>query len=296
MNIQDICKICGNEVTATFDAVETPDGWAHHSCMETKIDYCEKCGKGQHPEVEWEATATGWEHIDCTEMFNYCLACNGTTSTGCAIICNEKKGNCMFKMTGFYHVKETGIIEFWQLLNEKGTIDLLWDMKPETKTNALMQSEDFDLDAHIKTNYQHEDYDTILTELHDEMIDAITALEFCFTTNQTHIEFNGRSFKNLDCIKSTDVWNPNVYYPVSAGHTFNKFDDFEAYCMNTLCGPTDPGTIGVIITVYAVSEEEDLSTQMLDYTISGAADSNCLRNILQAYAGCGYKNITFTLK
>lgn len=31
--ILDVCQICNQVVVANIDAVETPDGWAHHSCL-----------------------------------------------------------------------------------------------------------------------------------------------------------------------------------------------------------------------------------------------------------------------
>lgn len=230
MNIQDICKICGNEVTATFDAVETPDGWAHHSCM-------------------------------------------------------VMEDSNMFKMTGFYHVKEAGVIEFWQLLQEKGSIDLLWEMKPTTKTNALMQSEDFDLDAHIKTNYVNEDYDTILIEIHDEMIDAITALEFCFATNQTSIQFNGRSFENLDCIPEADTWNPNVYYPIGSKRELS-LSELSRYCAET-CHERE---VEVIVTAHGPNV-----VQNFKFIIGGAEEFNCLEELIVVLQEHDHDEFIYTL-
>ena len=201
-----------------------------------------------------------------------------------------------FTMTGFYHVSKNGVIAFWQYLEQQGSLDLLYDMKPDAKINELMLSEAFDLDAHIKTNYPRENYDNILIEINDEMLDAITALEFCFATNQTQISFNGRSFENLDCIHSTDVWSPNYYLNC---RSFHNIDDLGKYCMDTLCGPNDPGKVDITITLEGTDADtcsEELATQELNYTITGAADHNCLRNVIDAYKGWGYTDITFTLK
>ena len=33
MNIQETCVICGQEITSTFDSVETPNGWTHLACL-----------------------------------------------------------------------------------------------------------------------------------------------------------------------------------------------------------------------------------------------------------------------
>jgi hypothetical protein len=182
----------------------------------------------------------------------------------------EKAHMSEFKMTGFYHVKEAGVIEFWQLLTEKGSTDLLWEMTPTTKINALMQSEDFDLDAHIKTNYQYEDYDTILTEIHDEMVDAITALEFCFATNQTSINFNGRSFENLDSIPEFDTWNPNIYYPIGSKRELSIIE-LSHYCAETC----HERTVNVTVKITGINV-----TQEFDFIITGAEEYNCLEDII----------------
>lgn len=71
MNIQDICKICGNEVTATFDAVETPDGWAHHSCLIKEYDMASQTAETPSTfaivgfkHVTEEGIVALWQHLD----------------------------------------------------------------------------------------------------------------------------------------------------------------------------------------------------------------------------------------
>jgi hypothetical protein len=118
-------------------------------------------------------------------------------------------------MSGFNYISAEGVIEFWQLLHQQGTIDLLQDMKPKTKINALMQSENFDLDAHIKTNYMGQDYDDVVAEMLDEVVETIITLECCFIFGMCGVDFKGRSFKNLDSIPESAIWSPSVYLPLT---------------------------------------------------------------------------------
>lgn len=251
------------------------------------IAWCEVCGaKGIYGDMH-----------HCFEQDVICCMTEGCYSQ----IPKEEEAEEMreFTITGFHHVTAAGMIDFWKLLEEKGSIDLLWDMQPNTKTNTLMQSENFDLDAHIKTNYcDHSgkvyNYDDILVELHDEMVDAITALEFAFTTNQTNMFFNGRSIENLDCIPSAEVWNPNVYYPITAGHTFTNFDDFAEYCMNE-CANNE--VFVTIATGEPIDEDGDGHlAQTFEWRVTGAADCNILGELIDTLISWGYKNNTYTLK
>jgi hypothetical protein len=223
---------------------------------------------------------------------------NNTESCYSQIPQNEEENREMreFKVTGFHHVTVAGMMEFWRLLEENGTVCLLWDMKPNAKVNALMQSENFDLDAHIKTNYVGHDYDEILLELHDEMIDAITALEFAFTTNQTTIHFNGRSIENLDCVPSADVWSPNIYLPLTVMKTFQTITELGQYCCNSLCegSKTIQATVGV--NACNNTDGEPTVPQSITYNINCAADFKVLESIVDIWEAEGFYEFTFSAK
>jgi hypothetical protein len=200
-------------------------------------------------------------------------------------------------MTGFNHIEGAGVIEFWQLLNMKGSIDLLWDMPAKVKINALMQSENFNMDAHIKTNYCDYDskvynYDEVHAELHDEMIETITALEFCFATNTFSLQFNGRNLSNLNKIPEPTTWCPEIYYPISQPVEFTDiYKGFAQYCMEqTAKGHVIQATV---VTGEPVDEEGNGNiAQEFTWKITGAADFNALQDMINDLTEhFGYHNL-----
>ena len=223
------------------------------------------------------------------------ICCN---TEGCYSQIKNKKEKEMkeFTMEGFNHVEAGGIIAFWQLLQQQGTIDLLWDMQPKTKINALMQSSDFDMDAHIKTNYVGQDYDNICAEMLDEMLETIITLEYCFIYDVYNIDFNGRTFKNLDSILESTVWSPNVYPPITAGSIINSMEELTDYCMNTLTCDSGIGEVNVcvIADIDADTSSDGQESQSFNWCITGAGDNNTLSDIVESLEDYGYV-VTFKL-
>lgn len=203
---------------------------------------------------------------------------------GCYSQINQENA---FKCEGFYHVTRDGMIEFWQLLNDHSTSELLYDIKPATKINALMQSQDFDLDAHIKTNFPTKCYDDMLYEIESEIAEAITALEFAFTTKQTKMHFNGRTIANIDAIPEYAKCNSNMYYPITTGVLYTTIDDLGVYCMDATCERV------VSVTVKAFTDET--VNQEFTFLVGGAQDFNILSAIIDAMENgdCDYTRFEF---
>jgi hypothetical protein len=202
-------------------------------------------------------------------------------------LAKEIKKMSEFTMEGFNHISADGIAEFWQLLHQQGTIDLLWDMQPKTKINALMQSENFDMDAHIKTNYCDHDsvvynYDEIVTDMLDELLETIITLEYCFIYDVYNIDFKGRSLKNLDAIPDPGVWSPNVYLPITAPEQVeftDIFTEFSQFCMEKTAEGYEVQT--VVITGEPVDEDGNgYVMQQFEWLITGAADFNALQDMI----------------
>jgi hypothetical protein len=203
-----------------------------------------------------------------------------------------------FTMEGFNHISAEGVMEFWQLLQQQGTIDLLWDMQPKTKINALMQSANFDMDAHIKTNYCDHDsivynYDDICADMLDEMLETIITLEYCFIYDVYNIDFKGRSFKNLDSIPESTVWSPNVYLPLTGDRMFTDRAEMEKFVMDYFTMETTD--YNLIVTVHAVpAEDSDYDVeQHIPFHITGACEFNLLMDFCNIFEGEFY-NTTFT--
>jgi hypothetical protein len=275
----------------------------------------------QYPEEPYtiEATEEGLYNLGgswtWSEKTYYCSLCGQTYEKGdvgvvddfCSQYCKEEaefnvaeqdnyNKECEmseFRTEGFKYIKDSGIIEFVNLLQQQGTIDLLWDMQPKTKINALMQSENFDMDAHIKTNYRDQDYDEVCTDMLDEMLETIITLEYCFIYDVYNIDFKGRSLHNLDKIPEAKVWSPNIYLPITAGPLFDSFDDFAGYCIEHLGHDMEELTVRI-----DAKAEEDSSdgqvTQSFEYKVTGAGDCNCLGDIVESLLGWDYI-ITYTV-
>lgn len=230
---------------------------------------------------------------------NFCCV-----TEGCYMPLMEKESIKMseFTMEGFNHISAEGVIEFWQLLQTQGTIDLLWDMQPKTKINALMQSENFDMDAHIKTNYCDHDgvvynYDDICADMLDEMLETIITLEYSFIYDVYNIDFKGRSLKNLDSIPESTVWSPNVYLPITTPDYFicHTMDEVAAYCMDHFTQESDIGEATFLVNAYIDSEDssDGQETQAFNYRVTGAGDCNILTELVDKLIEWGY-TMTFT--
>jgi hypothetical protein len=265
---------------------------AHQAELAEMVAICEICGKqGLFDDFLWcsPCDIIHCDNVNCVDAHINCkqpVHCMGETDG--------------FVMHGFKHVTYAGICAFWCLLEEKGSIDLLWDMKPTTKTDTLMCTENFNLDTHIKMNYCDHDsivysYDDILTEIHDEMIGAITILEFCFNTQTFDMQINGREFIGLDKIKLSDTWSPNVYYPLPTEYRFKDFDSMSEYCCNSLC--EEGGLTEVNIRVETgVPHDPDGSAhiaQIFTWKITGAMDCNILGYVVDTLEDNGYDKVIF---
>ena len=222
------------------------------------------------------------EKIDCGEYTE-------ATDTGCVhAYCNDiEKEKSMFKTEGFNHVPEAGIAQLWQYFKMKGAIDLLYDMKPMDKINEIMQSENFDMDAHIKTNYCDapgvvHDYDEIVLEFIDELMETIIILEYCFMFDVYSIDFKGKSIHHLDSIPECDEWNPNVYLPITAPEQFEFTDiyhEFSSFCMDKTAEGYN--IQACIITGEPVDEDGNgYVSQSFEWLITGAADFNALQDMI----------------
>ena len=199
-----------------------------------------------------------------------------------------------FTIEGFKHITAEGIVEFWQFLGTKGTVDLVFDMQPRTKVNALMQSANFDMDAHIKTNFPTDQYDDVSTELFDELLETITTLEYCFVYDVYSIDFKGRSIHNLDAIPTSDTWSPNVYLPVTCMETFQNMDEVAGFCMDNFSAENDIGEITVQVNAYIDADDssDGQEPQSFEYRITGAGDCNILTEIVDTFIEWGYE-VTF---
>ena len=195
--------------------------------------------------------------------------------------------NNEFTIEGFNHVSAAGVAQLWQYLELKGAIDLLYDMKPMDKINELMQSENFDLDAHIKTNYCDHDskvynYDDIVAEFIDEMLETIITLEYCFIYDVYSIDFKGKSIKNLDAIPSCGEWNPNVYLPITTPEIFeftDIYNEFSKFCSEKCSEGYE--VQACIVTGEPIDDDGNGYTlQSFEWLITGAADFNALQDMI----------------
>lgn len=228
------------------------------------------------------------EKIDCGEYTE-------ATDTGCVhAYCNDiEKEKSMFKTEGFNHVPEVGIAQLWQYFQMKGAIDLLYDMKPMDKINEIMQSENFDMDAHIKTNYcdndgQVPDYDDIVMEFIDELMETIIILEYCYMFDVYSIDFKGKSIHHLDSIPECDEWNPNVYLPITGDRLFTSQQDLEKFVMDYFTPETSDYDMIITITAHPAEDSDYDCDQVIPFRITGACEYNLMLDLCRILEGEGY--------
>jgi hypothetical protein len=204
------------------------------------------------------------------------------------------KENSMLKIEGFNHVTAAGIAQLWQYFQMKGTIDMLYDMKPMDKINELMQSENFDMDAHIKTNYGDADYDEVVADMIDELLETIITLEYCFIYDVYSIDFRDKSIKHLDTIPVCDEWNPNVYLPIAKPELFEFHDihnEFAKFCADKCLEGYE--IQACVVTGESIDEDGNgYVSQSFEWLITGAADFNTLHHIIDLLTeDCEYHNL-----
>ena len=243
-----------------------------YCCQEATRMRCEICGEKINCGDYTEATDTGCVHAYCNDI-------------------EKEKG--MFKTEGFNHVPEAGIAQLWQYFQMKGSIDLLYDMKPMDKINEIMQSENFDMDAHIKTNYcdndgQVPDYDDIVLEFIDELMETIIILEYCYMFDVYSIDFKGKSIQNLNSIPECDEWNPNVYLPITGDRLFTSQQDMEKFVLDYFVPETSDYDMIITITAHPAEDSDYDCDQVIPFRVTGACEFNLMLDLCHILEGEGY--------
>jgi len=194
-----------------------------------------------------------------------------------------------FEMTGFSHVTREGAIDYMCTMDSEGSISMLWDMSNQRRVDILMQTPNFDMSAYCKARSTDEEtFDKIMVELHEELVDARFALEHAFIQNLTNIDcpVGERTFRNLDCITKSEVWNSPICYPLpTAVATFDlhKIDNgFSNYCCDH--SPEE------VVKVRIIAEGDGYASQDFLYNVCGAEPFNALcgmiNEMLEIYPVC----------
>ena len=210
------------------------------------------------------------EKIDCGDYTE-------TTDTGCVhAYCSDiEKERTMFKMTGFKHVTEAGVKDYLQTMDSEGSIGLLWDISNQRRADILMQEAEFDMTTYCKRySTTEEEFDNVMVDLHEELVDARFALEHAFIQNLDEITcpVGKRTFSGIQSVKSED-WNPKVYYPMTKEQF--EFTDIEKEFANFCMEKTAEGyEVQACIITGEPSDIEDHGyiPQDFEWLITGAAD------------------------
>ena len=201
-----------------------------------------------------------------------------------------------FEMTGFKHVTLAGAAAFVCMMESEGSVAMLWDIDNQRRADVLMQEANFSIQAYCKRrSTTEEEFDAVLIELHDELVDARFALEYAFAQNLNDIDCpaGSRILRNIKHIKQYEelVTNrvskrfSNVLFKDRAEMEHHVFEYFET---GEYVGPI---TIRTVCTPDAAGE--CCSPQDFNFTIDGAGDYNFFMDMCNSLEE-DYEKVTFT--
>lgn len=191
----------------------------------------------------------------------------------------------MFTMNGFKHITAEGVANFWGMMDSWGTIGMLWDIPNQARQDALMLTKDFNMTTYIKektvSEVGTEVFDDMMTELHEELVDARFALEYAFSAGLHDVicHMGERSFNNLHELPGSDVWQQTTWYPMVEPEVFTDiYGAFAEYCQEKTVDHVVEATI-------CTGHSKDIdgngyTPQELTFCITGAGDFNALQEIV----------------
>lgn len=164
------------------------------------------------------------------------------------------------KISGFKHVTTTGIARLFKELDSYGTVGMIYELTGEQMANMLMDTRHFNSSTYIEENYNQlvdtSEFDDMMTEIHDELVDAYTMVTWGYSHLQDDLFINGRTITSLSSALEIEVseWE---YKTVD-------INELEKHCANTT--HIEP----VYIRLFA--HEDGQSIQRFEWTIGEATE------------------------
>ena len=182
------------------------------------------------------------------------------------------------QITGFKHVTTTGIARLFQELDSYGTIGMLYELTGEQKANMLMNIRHFNPETYITVPKESPEYDNIMIEIHDELVDAYTMVTWCYSHMLNDIAINERTITNLS--SALDIEIPEWEYKTVT------IKELEQHCANT----TNIEPVYVRLSAH----EDGHSYQRFEWTIGEAEEFDTFAAMYEIILGL-YPNATIQI-
>lgn len=182
------------------------------------------------------------------------------------------------QITGFKHVTTTGIARLFQELDSYGTIGMLYELTGEQMANMLMNIRHFNQEAYITVPKESPEYDNLMIEIHDELVDAYTMVTWCYSHMLNDIAINERTITNLSSALEIEI--PEWEY------TTISINELEGHCANTT--HIEP------VHVRLFAHEDGHSYQRFEWIIDDAAEFHTFSSMYFAIKAL-YPNATIQL-
>jgi hypothetical protein len=192
--------------------------------------------------------------------------------------CYTTKGENKMEITGFKHVTEEGIARLYQTLDSYGTLGMLWELDNGEMANMLMNIPHFDYADVIPFDNTSSEYDDMLMEIHDELVDAYVMVQYGYANCIDNQELNGRSITNLSSAVDIEIkeWE----------HKEISLAELQEHCANT--------THEHAVYVRLFAHEDGHSHQRFHWTIGEAEEFNIFATMYDTIKKL-YPNVTIQL-
>ena len=182
------------------------------------------------------------------------------------------------EISGFKHVTTTGIARLFQELDSYGTIGMLYELTGEQMANMLMNTRHYSPETYITVPKESSEYDDIMIEIHDELVDAYTMVTWGYSHMLNDLAINGRTIANLSSALEIEVseWE---YKTVD-------INELEKHCANTT--HIEP------VHVRLFAHEEGQSYQRFEWTIGEATEFHTFSSMYETIRGL-YPSVTIQI-
>lgn len=167
------------------------------------------------------------------------------------------------EISGFKHVTTTGIARLFQELDSYGTIGMIYELTGEQMANMLMNTRHYNPETYITAHKGSSEYDDMLIEIHDELVDAYTMVTWGYSHMLNDLAINGRTIANLSSALEIEVpeWEDKTV----------DINELEEHCANTT--HIEP------VHVKLFAHEDGQSYQRFEWTIGEATEFHTFRSM-----------------
>ena len=170
------------------------------------------------------------------------------------------------EISGFKHVTTIGIARLFQELDSYGTVGMIYELTGEQMANMLMNTRHYNPETYITIPKESPEYDDMLIEIHDELVDAYTMVIWGYSHMQDTITINNRTISNLS--SALEIAVPEWEYKTV------DINELEEHCANTT--HIEP------VHVRLFAHEDGHSYQRFEWIIGEAEEFHAFKTMYEA--------------